>query len=61
MFQRVIHENWAAIVPIISFTVTAGIFLLVTFRALTIPRSRSEKLACIPLEENLKSQNSTSK
>jgi hypothetical protein len=50
MFHRVIHENWAAIVPIISFVVTAGVFLLVTIRAIRIPKSRREKLARIPLD-----------
>lgn len=52
MFHRVIHENWASIVPIISFAVTAGVFLLVSIRALTLPKDRREKLARIPLEEN---------
>lgn len=52
MFQRVIHENWASIVPIISFAVTAGIFLLVSIRALTLSKSRREELANIPFEEN---------
>jgi hypothetical protein len=52
MLQRIIHENWASIVPIISFSVTAGIFLLVTIRALTLPKSRREALARIPFEEN---------
>jgi hypothetical protein len=55
MFQRVIHENWATIVPIISFSVTAGIFLTVSIRALTLPKERREKLANIPFEENPKS------
>jgi len=50
MFHRVIHENWASIVPIISFTVTAGIFLFVSIRALTLPKERHEKLARIPLD-----------
>lgn len=52
MLQRIIHENWANIVPIISFSVTAGIFLLVTIRALTLPKTRREALANIPFEEN---------
>jgi hypothetical protein len=51
MLQRIIHENWASIVPIISFTVTAGIFLIVSIRALTLPKSRREALANIPFEE----------
>ena len=55
MLQRIIYENWASIVPIISFTVTAGIFLLVSIRALTLPKTRREALARIPFEENSKS------
>ena len=51
MFQRIIHENWTTIVPIISFTATAGVFLFVSIRALTLPRQRREQLAHIPLEE----------
>lgn len=50
MFQRVIHENWAAIVPVISFAVTAGVFFFVSIRALTLPKERREKLARIPLD-----------
>ena len=50
MFQRVIHENWAAIVPIISFVVTAGVFLLVSIHAIRLPKDRREKLARIPLD-----------
>lgn len=62
MFHRVIHENWAAIVPIISFVVTAGVFLFVSIRAIRLPKARREHLARIPLDENsnLKSQISTS-
>jgi hypothetical protein len=50
MFHRVIHENWATIVPIISFTVTAGVFFFVSIRALTLPKDRREKLARLPLD-----------
>jgi hypothetical protein len=51
MLQRVIHENWTSIVPIISFAVTAGIFLLVSIRALTLPKDRRETLANIPFDQ----------
>ncbi|WP_411827045.1 hypothetical protein [Luteolibacter sp. AS25] len=54
MFHRVIHENWAAIVPIISFVITAGIFLTVSIRALFLSKDRRETLARIPFEENSK-------
>ena len=52
MLQRIIYENWASIVPIISFTVTAGIFLLVSIRALTLTKTRREELARIPFDQN---------
>jgi hypothetical protein len=51
MLQRVIMQDWAAIVPIISFAVTAGIFTLVTVRALRLPKARREHLASIPLDD----------
>lgn len=51
MLQRIIHENWASIVPIISFAVTAGIFLLVSIRAITLPRERREALSRIPFDQ----------
>jgi hypothetical protein len=50
MFHRVIHENWASIIPVISFVITAGVFTLVTVRALRLSKSRREKLARIPLD-----------
>jgi len=61
MFHRVIHENWATIVPVISFVFTAGVFLMVSIRAMRIPKERREELANIPLEENNKTQHSNSK
>ena len=51
MFQRIIYDNWTSIVPIVSFCVTAGVFLLVSLRAITLPRERREQLARIPLEK----------
>jgi hypothetical protein len=50
MFHRVIHENWTTIVPIISFVVTAGVFLFVSIRAICLPKKRRERLSRIPLD-----------
>jgi len=52
MFKRVIYEDWAAIVPIISFIATAGVFLFTSIRALCLPKARCQHLASIPLEDN---------
>lgn len=51
MFKRIIYEDWTHIVPIISFVLTAGVFLITTIRALRIPRERREDLARIPLAD----------
>ena len=51
MFKRVIYEDWASIVPIISFVLTFGVFTFATIRALCLPKSRCEDLADIPLRD----------
>lgn len=51
MFHRVIHHDWAAIIPIISFVITAGFFIAVTIRAIRINKADREHLANIPLED----------
>jgi hypothetical protein len=51
-------EEWALIVPIISFAVTATVFFTVSIRAIMLSKARREELANIPFEENIKSQNS---
>jgi hypothetical protein len=50
MLRRIIMEEWALIVPIISFAVTATVFLTATIRALLMPKTRREELARIPLD-----------
>jgi len=51
MFQRVIHQDWAAIIPIISFIITAGFFVAISIRAIRLKKSEREHLAHIPLED----------
>ena len=53
MFKRVIYEDWTAIVPIISFIATAGVFLVATIRALCLPKHRCEQLASIPIADSI--------
>ena len=50
MFQRILVEDWATYVPIISFVLIAGVFIAVTIRALRIGRTERERLAALPLE-----------
>jgi hypothetical protein len=58
MLRRIIMEEWALIVPIISFAVTVTVFLTVSIRALTLSKARREELANIPFGENPHSQHS---
>ena len=58
MFKRILVEDWATYVPIISFVLIAGVFIAVTIRALRIDKRERTHLASLPLEEqpeNLKS------
>ncbi len=52
MFKRVIVENWALYVPIISFIIFAVVFVAVTIRALRIGKAEREHLASLPLDKN---------
>lgn len=51
MFQRILVEEWATYVPIISFVLIAGVFIAVTIRALRIDKGERDRLASLPLEE----------
>ena len=50
MFKRILVEDWATYVPIISFFLIAGVFIAVTIRALRIGKTERERLASLPLD-----------
>lgn len=52
MFQRILVEDWATYVPIISFVLIAGVFIAVTIRALRINKGDRSRLASLPLESS---------
>lgn len=49
-------EEWATIVPVISFIVTVSVFLTASIRALTLSKNRRAELANIPFQETPKPQ-----
>jgi hypothetical protein len=55
MFKRILLEDWATYVPIISFVLIAGVFIAITIRALRIDKGERARLASLPLED--KSEN----
>lgn len=51
MFKRVFVEEWAHIIPFISFFIFFTVFVFVTIRAMRLGKSESTRLANMPLEE----------
>ena len=52
MFKRVLYEDWASIVPVISFCLIFAVFVVATIRALRMARGQREHLASLPLEDS---------
>jgi hypothetical protein len=52
MFKRILVEEWATWVPIISFVLIAAVFIAVTIRALRIKKDERERLAALPLDDS---------
>ena len=55
MFKRVFLEDWAQIIPAISFCIFATVFLLVSIRAMRLRKSERDRMAALPLEGTPKS------
>ena len=60
MFKRLSYEEWQTMAPIIAFLLTFAVFLFQVVRALCIKNDQSERLARLPLDDNLSSSTSTS-
>jgi hypothetical protein len=52
MFKRILHEDWATYVPIISFVVIFVFFLVATLRALALNKVEREHMAALPLADD---------
>jgi len=52
MFQRVLHDHWTTIVPVISFVLTASVFGIALIRSLRMKKGQVEALAKLPLDED---------
>lgn len=49
MFKRILHEDWALLIPVISFICIFAFFLVATLRALALGKERREYLAWLPI------------
>ncbi|MES2476023.1 MAG: hypothetical protein V4640_09595 [Verrucomicrobiota bacterium] len=50
MFKRMLLDDWATWTPIISFVLIAGVFVIMTLRALRIKPEDRKHLASLPLD-----------
>lgn len=50
MFKRILVEDWVQFVPIISFSIFAAVFLVVSIRALRLRKPERERMAAMPLD-----------
>jgi len=51
MFKRVFVEEWAQIIPIISFCIFSVVFLVVSIRAMRLRKPERERMASLPLDQ----------
>ena len=51
MFRRVFVDDWAHIIPIVSFFIFFTVFVFVTIRAIRLGKSERNRLAALPLED----------
>lgn len=52
MFKRVILEDWAGLIPIISFVCVFGVFLGATIITLLKSKRTVKRLSRLPLDED---------
>ncbi len=50
MFQRIVHEDWHAIFPVVAFVVAFAVFAAVVIRVIRMPRDRERHMAGLPLQ-----------
>ena len=51
MFKRIIYDDWTTIVPIISFWLTFGVFLVIVVRSMLLKKNTVSHMENLPLED----------
>lgn len=51
MFKRIIYDDWTHIVPLISFWLTFGVFLVIVCRAVFLKKTTVRHLENLPLDD----------
>lgn len=50
MFKRMFIEEWAHLIPFISFFIFFTVFVFVTLRAMRLGKAERQRLASMPLD-----------
>jgi hypothetical protein len=58
MFKRVLVEDWAHIIPFVSFFIFFTVFIVMSVRAIRLRKPERDRLASMPLEEKSENQSS---
>ncbi len=52
MFDRIVYADWHVVFPIVAFLAAAGIFAVLSWRALRMTRADVDRFARLPLEDD---------
>jgi amino acid permease len=52
MFKRILHEEWATVIPIIAFAFTFTIFIVAIVRSVRMKKATREHMSALPLEDD---------
>ena len=52
MFKRIIYEDWASYIPIISFWFTFSVFVAISLRAIFMNKDKVRHMGHLPLEDD---------
>ena len=52
MFKRIIYEDWASYIPIISFWFTFSVFVAISLRAIFMKKDTVRHMGHLPLEDD---------
>ncbi|MGE9294713.1 MAG: hypothetical protein ACQKBV_00280 [Puniceicoccales bacterium] len=52
MFKRILYDEWTGLVPIASFCLTFGVFLIITLRAFLFKKAYVRHMGDLPLADD---------
>ena len=53
MYKRILHEDWATVVPVIAFVITFTFFVTMMVRAARMKKAKRDHMASLPLDDDM--------